>query len=99
MRFIGIMAVMIIGIATTRPEFAFLRGVDLTSAAVYFFAVVFVSLLRHYGCDDYWHSHYQARVCISERGGPDQRRGLLFCSGLCVVAAVEILSGVLEKQQ
>ena len=57
------------------------------------------ALYWHYGCDDYWHSHYQARVCISERGGPDQRRGVLFCSGLCVVAAVEILSGVLEKQQ
>ena len=54
MRFIGIMAVMIIGIATTRPEFAFLRGVDLTSAAVYFFAAVFVSLLLWKSYQEYW---------------------------------------------
>ena len=54
MRFIGIMAVMIIGIATTRPEFAFLRWVDLTSAAVYFFAAVFVSLLLWKSYQEYW---------------------------------------------
>ena len=45
MRFIGMMAVMIVGIAMTRPEFAFLRGMDLTVVAVYFFAAVFVLLL------------------------------------------------------
>jgi membrane protein implicated in regulation of membrane protease activity len=48
------MAVMIIGIATTRPEFAFLRGMDLTSAAVYFFAAVFVSLLLWKSYQEYW---------------------------------------------
>jgi membrane protein implicated in regulation of membrane protease activity len=54
MRFIGMMAVMIIGIAATRPEFAFLRGIDLTRAAVYFIAAVFVLLLLWKSYQEYW---------------------------------------------
>lgn len=54
MRFVGMMAVMIIGVAITRPEFAFLRGMNLTRIAVYFFAAVFVLLLLWKSYQEYW---------------------------------------------
>ncbi|MDG1312310.1 MAG: hypothetical protein P8P26_09670 [Porticoccaceae bacterium] len=54
MRFIGILAVLILGTAITRPEFSFLRGVDLTSAAAYFFGGLFVVLLLWKAYQEYW---------------------------------------------
>ena len=45
LRFIAMMFVMIMGLALSRPELSFLRGIDLTLVAAYGFGAVFVVLL------------------------------------------------------